>query len=157
MMVDGTLAPGQSVDTVWGSTPVTLIAPYPQSQVAQLYDRLNILLAPSTWPESFGLVAREALHSGLWVIASTLGAMAQQVEDDHNGHGIDVSTTRGLSGILAEIDANPNKYRASPPPPVRAPRSMADQAADLHRLYHEIGLTPHASDQSDLAEILKSV
>jgi glycosyltransferase involved in cell wall biosynthesis len=49
-MVDGTLVAGQSIDMIWGTTPVTLTAPYPQAQVAKLYSQFDVLLAPSTWP-----------------------------------------------------------------------------------------------------------
>ena len=137
-IVDGALAPGQSIYTNWGTTPVTLVAPYPQSQVARLYSRLNVLLAPSTWPESFGLVAREALGSGLWVIASDLGAVGQDVEDGRNGFVVDVSTTKGLAEALVRIDADPGRYRKPPPAPSVAVRSLAEQASELYEIYRGI-------------------
>lgn len=136
-IVDGTLAPGQTIDTIWGTTPVTITAPYAQSQVAALYSQLDVLIAPSTWPESFGLVAREALEFGLWVVASDLGAIGQDVDEGRNGHLIDVSTKKGLSDILMKIDTNPEPYRISPSNH-RLLRSMTDQAFDLHKLYHQI-------------------
>ncbi|WP_140419298.1 glycosyltransferase [Sphingobium sp. Z007] len=137
-MVDGTLAPGQSIDTFWGTTPVTLVAPFAQKQVASLYSLIDVLLAPSTWPESYGLVTREALKSGLWVIASNLGAIGQDVEEDINGYVIDVTAVNGLENILSRIDADPARYRKAPPPREGAARSMADQAADLHKIYWEV-------------------
>jgi glycosyltransferase involved in cell wall biosynthesis len=48
--------------------------PYPQAKVANLYASLDVLLSQSIWPESFGLVAREAQAQGLWVVASSRGA-----------------------------------------------------------------------------------
>ncbi|ANI78454.1 glycosyltransferase [Sphingobium sp. EP60837] len=110
-MIDGTLGGGQSIDTIWGTTPVTLMAPFPQSQVGTLYGQLDVLLAPSTWPESFGLVTREALGSGLWVVASNLGAIGQEIEDGCNGYVIDVATTRDLIKVLENIDKDPMKYK----------------------------------------------
>jgi len=139
-MVDGTLAPGQTVETTWGTTPVTVIAPYPQAQIADLYDRLDVVLAPSTWPESFGLVAREALSSGLWVVASDLGAVGQNVEEGRNGFVIDVSTTKGLAQVLARIDADPARYREAPLAPSTAARSLEDQADELYSIYREVVL-----------------
>ena len=41
------------------------------------YASQDVLIAPSIWPESFGLVTREALSAGLWVIASNAGALAE--------------------------------------------------------------------------------
>jgi glycosyltransferase involved in cell wall biosynthesis/tetratricopeptide (TPR) repeat protein len=137
-MVDGTLHAGQSIDTVWGTTPVTLTAPYQQSEVTELYSRLDILLAPSTWPESFGLVTREALSVGLWVIASDLGAIGQGVENDINGYVIDTRTPTGLRDVLRLVDDDPAKYREPPSrSPIRA-RPTADQAIALHGLYRKV-------------------
>lgn len=137
-MIDGTLSSGQSIDTLWGTTPVTLTAPFPQSEVGRLYGQLDVLLAPSTWPESFGLVTREALGSGLWVVASNLGAIGREVVEDRNGYVIDTTTGRDLNRVLAKLDADPARYKASPPAQVEAPRSMADQADALHEIYHAL-------------------
>ncbi|MCA8020312.1 glycosyltransferase [Burkholderia metallica] len=137
-MIDGALGVGQSIDTIWGTTPVTLSAPYPQAQVANLYRQLNVLLAPSTWPESFGLVTREALECGLWVIASNLGAIGQEVDDGRNGYVIDVSTSKDLKRVLRMIDDDPEKYKGNPPSRDRPLRRASEQAADLHQLYRKI-------------------
>jgi glycosyltransferase involved in cell wall biosynthesis len=137
-MVDGTLAPGQSVDTLWGTTPVTLTAPFAQTQVAQLYGQLDILLAPSTWPESFGLVTREALNSGLWVVTSNLGAIGQNVDNGRNGYVIDVATTDALSQVLSMIDMDPERFRALPPAGKNVTRTMTEQASEVYSIYWEI-------------------
>ncbi|EQA97236.1 hypothetical protein L286_23195 [Sphingobium sp. HDIP04] len=141
-MVDGTLPPGQAADTFWGTTPVTLTAPYPQSQMGQLYSRLDVLLAPSTWPESFGLVTREALSSHVRVVASNLGAIGQGISNGLNGWLIDVSTTKGLTEVLRIIDSAPQKYRSPIAEPHTHLRGTDEQAADLHALYHEIADVP---------------
>lgn len=140
-IVDGNLASGQSVDTTWGTTPVTMTAPYSQSQVGRLYSQLDVLLAPSTWPESFGLVAREAFGGGLWLVASNLGAIGQDVDEGRNGFVIDVSSTIGLSEVLSRIDADPGRYRTAPAISRCAARSMADQARELHSTYRRIVLS----------------
>jgi len=139
-MVDGSLAPGEELDTVWGMTLVTLTAPYPQDRVSQLYARLDILLAPSIWPESYGLVSREAVAAGLWVIASDRGAMGEDIDEGHNGYVIDVGTPHGLAQILSKIDADPDRHRARPitSSPAQRLRSVEEQAADLHALYRKI-------------------
>lgn len=141
-MVDGTLSPGQSIDTLWGTTLVTLTAPFPQAAVGRLYGQLDVLLAPSTWPESFGLVTREALGSGLWVVSSNLGAIGQDIEEDRNGYVIDTTTGRDLNRVLAKLDADPTRYRTSPPARVETPRSMSDQADDLRDIYHALSAAP---------------
>ena len=141
-MVDGNLSPGEEIETVWGSTPVTLLGPYPQSQIAQLYSRLDVLLAPSTWPESFGLVTREAAIAGLWVVASNLGALGDDIEDGHNGRIIDVATPHELAAALAEIDAEPWRFSTGTNPPrshgLADSHSPIRQASSFHELYRDI-------------------
>ena len=136
-LVDNALATGQSVNTIWGTTPVTIIPPVPQSKVGQLYTELDVLIAPSLWPESFGLVTREAMHFGLWVVASNLGAIGDDIIEGQNGHIIDVSDAKDLVRILSRIDANPELYRKPPRTPLKPPRSTADQAVQLHAIYRE--------------------
>ncbi|HIH2651399.1 TPA: glycosyltransferase [Burkholderia cenocepacia] len=137
-MIDGTLEVGQSIDTIWGTTPVALSAPYPQAKVSELYCQLDVLLAPSTWPESFGLVTREALQGGLWVIASRLGAIGEEVDDGRNGYVIDVSNTKDLKRILKIIDDDPERYKGSPSSRKQPFRRVNEQVAELYHLYREI-------------------
>ena len=50
-------------------------------QMPEFYSTQDVLVAPSIWPESFGLVSREALSAGLWVIASDAGALAEPLKN----------------------------------------------------------------------------
>ena len=97
-----------------------------------------MLLAPSLWPESFGLVTREARAAGLWVVASDLGAIGEDIEEGVNGFRIDVGSPDGLRAALKRIDADPERFRASPPPPSQPPRTAADQGDDLIALYDRL-------------------
>ena len=102
-----------------------------------LYAGLDVLLAPSLWPESFGLVAREARALGLWVVAGDRGALAEDVTPGVDGFVVDVATPAGLAAALAAIDADPARFRAAPPPG-RPVRLAADQGDDLLALYDAI-------------------
>ncbi|MGF1456711.1 MAG: glycosyltransferase [Alphaproteobacteria bacterium] len=122
---------------IWGTTPVQFIGKIPQTRVAELYARLDVLLAPSIWPESYGLVTREALQCGLWVIASDRGAIGADVTAGENGFVIDVSNTRDLLAAFTKIDSNPDRFRQ--PPQRRASlRSSDDQGTDLAALYKDM-------------------
>nr|WP_115094642.1 glycosyltransferase [Synechococcus sp. UW106] len=61
----------------WNNYKINFIAPIPMGKMEQFYSSQDVLVAPSIWPESFGLVTREALSAGLWVIASDTGALAE--------------------------------------------------------------------------------
>ena len=104
--------------------------------MADLYRDIDVLFAPSLWPESFGLVTREAVASGCWVVASDRGAVGAAVRDGVNGHIVSVDNLRGLIAVIEAIDADPAKYLRSPPP--AAPmRTSQDQARELATLYRD--------------------
>lgn len=139
LMIDGRMPPGQHIGTKWGQTAVTLSAPVAQADIASLYAEMDVLLAPSRWPESFGLVAREALHFGVWVVASRLGAMGDDVTEGLNGFLIDTDTRQELDAVLARLHAEPERFRQGMAPPIGKLRTSAEQADELAALYREIG------------------
>lgn len=152
-MIDGSLAYGQSVETVWGTTPVVLKGAYPQECVGDLYSELDVVVAPSTWPESYGLVSREAISLGRWVVSSNLGAMADPVQTEKNGFIVDTSSLDDLRRVLAQIDKDPARFRAQSDNSIPLFRSSDEQAEDMVVIYRE--MTQHAADvSSDLIPTL---
>ena len=135
-VIDHSKDEGYQHEEVWGATTVRLIGPLAQADMPDFYARQHVLLAPSLWPESFGLVTREALASGLWVVASDRGAIAEDVTPGENGFVVDVSSPDALTCALAEINNDPETFRQSPPP--RTLRTSAEQAEDLKLLYKSI-------------------
>ncbi len=142
-VVEHTRVGGSVREVVWGATPVRFVGKTAQEEMPGFYAGQDVLLAPSVWPESFGLVSREALDAGLWVVASDRGAIGEPVTPGCDGWVIDVATPAALYAVLAEIDATPERYRAAPPPPTGPPRRSADQARELMAVYAELlGLEP---------------
>jgi glycosyltransferase involved in cell wall biosynthesis len=136
-VVDFSQPPGAVARTTWGGTPVRIIGKVPQDQVHSLYAELDVLLAPSIWPESFGLVTREALAGGLWVVASDRGAIGEDVQPGVNGFVVDVSNVDGLLGALTAVNASPAAYLQSPAMRPRL-RTAEDQARELLDVYAEV-------------------
>jgi glycosyltransferase involved in cell wall biosynthesis len=137
LIVDHGMPPGTRRETKWGTTPVTFIGKVPQSTVAQLYRDIDVLLAPSIWPESYGLVTREAMACGNWVIASDRGAIGADVEEGVNGHRISVDSYTGLAEVLWRVDRNPGRY-LGPPESRRQPRTVLAQVEALDQLYRDL-------------------
>lgn len=103
LVVDHALQQGETYSAYWGHTPVRYIAKVEQSRVAELYAQMDVLLAPSLWPESYGLTTREALQAGLWVIASDRGSIGDCVVEGVNGNRVDVSDCHGLREALERL------------------------------------------------------
>jgi glycosyltransferase involved in cell wall biosynthesis/Tfp pilus assembly protein PilF len=136
-VVDLSLNPGQRRTEIWNGTRVEFVSRFPPEKVAELYAGIDVLLAPSTCIESFGLVTREALHCGCWIVASDRGSIGECVVEGKNGHIIDVSSANDLIRVLTMIDHNPERYRE--PPPTGVPlRKAADQADELVAIYKSI-------------------
>lgn len=135
LIVDHALLPGMEGADVWNTTPVRRIPRQPQDQVGALYGAFDVLLAPSVWPESYGLVAREALALGLWVVASDRGAIGADITEGINGHIVPVDDHRALMEVLARIDADPDRYTTSPKvqPSLHTACTQGDALAALYQ------------------------
>ena len=72
--------PADEYSSIWNGYKVRFIAPIAMNQMSNFYASQDVLVAPSIWPESFGLVTREAISAGLWVIASDSGALAEPLK-----------------------------------------------------------------------------
>ena len=138
LVIDHAMKDGDQRSETWGTTPVTFRPKLPQQQVAELYANIDVLLAPSLWPESYGLVTREALHAGCWVIASNRGAIGADVVEGETGFVVPVDEGfEALARVLAVIDATPTRFGATHACEA-ALRTAAVQAADLADLYAKL-------------------
>lgn len=133
-VIDHAMHQGEIRHERWGDVPVEFRPKWPQDGVGDLYGQIDVLLAPSVWPESYGLVTREALHSGCWVIASDRGSIGECVTPGRNGFVVDVSSADGLADALAQVDGDPARYRASPDWRSKL-RQASEQADELAALY----------------------
>ena len=79
----------------------------------------GIGLVPSLWPEPFGLVAVEAMRSGVPVVASRIGALPGIVADGVTGILVTPGNTTELRAAIRRLDDDPDfaarwARRASP-------------------------------------------
>ncbi|PWQ98819.1 glycosyltransferase [Leucothrix arctica] len=109
LIVDHSKEEGYVNNTQWGDVPVTFIGRIAQNQVDKLYQKLDVLFAPSKWPESYGLVTREAVACGCWVVASNMGGIGEDIEVT-NGHRIKPDL-ESLSETIEVIDKTPKRYK----------------------------------------------
>ena len=136
IMIDGTLDVGEERLELWGTTPVMLRAPVERGRVGELYGEIDVLLAPSIWPESYGLVTREALFYRTWVVASSLGAISDDVVEDHNGFVIDTQTADALASLLSRIDGEVDRFKE--PPPEAHLRQSSQQVDEIVLEYRRV-------------------
>jgi glycosyltransferase involved in cell wall biosynthesis len=75
----------------------------PHDEVMLAWRHAGIGLMPSLWPEPFGLVAVEAMHSGLPVIASRVGGLPDIVADGLTGLLIEPGNTTELMNAMRQL------------------------------------------------------
>jgi len=71
------------------------------------YDALDIVVVPSTEPESFGLVATESMLSKKPVVASKLGGLQEIIIHDETGYLFEAGNTQDLSSQLEKLIEDP--------------------------------------------------
>lgn len=118
-----------------GNVPVTYIGRVEHSNIAALYSKFDVLAAPSIWPESFGLVTREAVAAGCWVIASDIGAIGEDIVPNENGFRVRAGDLASLKSVLHEINRNPTPYLGENKN--RSVRQVAEQVTELVGIYLE--------------------
>ena len=79
--------------------------------VEELLACADLFLLPSEH-ESFGLVALEALSSGVPVVGTSGSGLSEVVEDGHSGRLFPVGDVDGMAGAGAEILADPDLWEA---------------------------------------------
>ena len=139
LVIDHAMKEGDKRHEQWGTVPVTIRAKLPQDQVNKLYSMIDVLIATSMWPESYGLVTREARFYGKFIVSSDLGAISDPVVPGENGFVVDVQNVDELVSVLAEIDRDAEKYKAATSSEIPQ-RTSAQQISEYVNLYRAKGL-----------------
>ena len=146
VLVDNTLNLGfRSIDVrrwkVRGT--ITVVPAYTQDGLDAFFDRLDVLLFPSQWKESFGLSVREALARDVWVIATEEGGQAEEIQDGVNGRLIPMDGREdGLLDAVNELLLAPDRLDHHRNPHAGGIASYDDQAAELLALLAATATAP---------------
>lgn len=81
---------------------VTFAGFVPKDKQGELWDGAAFLVVPSVWQEPFGMVVLEAWARGRSVVAHSVGAMPELIEEGYNGMLAD----QDIEGALSEAIAN---------------------------------------------------
>jgi glycosyltransferase involved in cell wall biosynthesis len=134
LVVDHSKESAYLVKVFWGNTAVTIVGHVNQEDIVNLYKKIDVLFAPSICPESFGLVTREAMACGCWIVASDIGAIGEDVAVT-NGFKI-APTEKNLLVTLNKLNKNPKKYKGiSKSSQIRY---SSDQVGELVDIFREL-------------------
>jgi glycosyltransferase involved in cell wall biosynthesis len=79
---------------------------------AELLSQARAVLLPSTWEETFGLVAVEAMAAGTPPIAAGHGSFTELITAGVDGVLFSPGDPAALALAIADVDANPERYEA---------------------------------------------
>jgi glycosyltransferase involved in cell wall biosynthesis len=122
----------------WGSTPVKFIPKVSAEKMPEFFSQIDVLVAPSLWPESFGLITREAALAGVWVVASNKGGLAEDIRSGVDGDVFSPDNIDELVSILKKIERQPEKYQQQCVPAAARIRSIDEQVSELESFYENI-------------------
>jgi glycosyltransferase involved in cell wall biosynthesis len=77
--------------------------PYELHEVPGLLEDVDCVLVPSQWPETFGIVAREALVQGVPILAARAGGLPEAVLEGQNGFTFAPDRADELAGLLRRL------------------------------------------------------
>ncbi len=136
VLVDNTLNLGfSSIDVSdWRvSGRIEVVPAYAQDGLDAFFDRIDVLLFPSQWKESYGLTVREALARDVWVVATAPGGQADDIVDGVNGRLIPLDgRSDGLVSAIGEILLAPAMLDGYVNPHRAAVADYDTQAQGLH-------------------------
>jgi hypothetical protein len=85
------------------------------------------------------LVTRKTLQHGLRIVAGDRGAIGEPVREGINGFVVDVGGAAQLGRVLALLDAEPQRFKVSPPV-TGTMRTADDQSREPVSVYrHMLG------------------
>jgi glycosyltransferase involved in cell wall biosynthesis len=88
------------------------LGPRSREEVSALMADAAVLVFPSVWYETFGLTVIEALATGLPVVASRLGAMAELVSDGETGRLFNAGSSSELAATINSALSHPGLLKA---------------------------------------------
>ena len=94
-----------------------------------------MLLAPSQWPESFGLAVREAAARGVYVVASRSGGVTEDMQGLSNATLIEPGDFESLKSVLRSLIKDPKRDRNSVRPEFM---SIQEQTSNLISWYDQL-------------------
>lgn len=120
-----------------GSASVELRGRFAEAERRAIFAGLDLLLVPSLGLESYSLAAREALASGLPVLASDRGALAELFAGGEScGALFDPDRPQSLRALLERLIADPAQVAAWRRHAPRVP-TLSEHAQELEPIYDQ--------------------
>jgi glycosyltransferase involved in cell wall biosynthesis len=113
---------------------VELTGQVSRDRCAELVARARAVLLPSTWEETFGLVAVEAMAAGTAPIAAGHGSFPELITPDVDGVLFTPGNPESLALAISDADTHPERYETLGEQARKTYEARFDPAANLEQL-----------------------
>jgi glycosyltransferase involved in cell wall biosynthesis len=116
--------------------PVRLMGPFDRTDLAGVYDQIDVLVVPSLWLENSPLVIHEAFMAGVPVVGARIGGICGLIDDGENGVLYEATSSDALCEALRRIAGDPDvlAHLRSGAAATRV-KSIADDARSCEVMY----------------------
>ncbi len=108
---------------------------YDNSGLTEILSEIDVLVVPSLWHETYGIVVREGQLAGAPVIASRVGGITEGIRHGEDGFLVDPGDVSGLAAAMRRFMDEPGllpRFRANLRPRVL---TVAENADAVERVY----------------------
>jgi glycosyltransferase involved in cell wall biosynthesis len=117
---------------------VSFIPAYSQDTIDAFFSKIDVLLFPTQWKESFGLTVREALVRDVWVIATDAGGVSEDLVDGVNSTVIPFDSDHLVLKDAIEACIERNDWHSYKNPHREKVRGYEEQAVELHGYFESL-------------------
>lgn len=146
LTIYGSLSDGSAYDDVLkrlasGDPRIRFAGPYLRQDMAALLAQTDVVVVPSLVPETYCLVAREALLHHVPVVGSRIGAIPEAVIDEVNGLLVVPGDAEGLAVALQRlVDDYPLRQRLARN--ITPQKTISQECDELLAIYGSLAATP---------------
>lgn len=110
---------------------------YAPEDLQGIFDKFHLLVIPSLWVETLGLIGLEAQAAGVPVLASDVGGMTDYVKEGQNGMLFQQGSVSALTERVNQFLQAPELVEKLSRNAIE-PLSMRDHCRDMDQLYQEV-------------------
>ena len=122
------------IDTQRLQNNVQFVPQLTRQQLSRFFRLHHVCVFPSIYPEAFGIVAAEAMASGLALVSSGVGGAAEVFEDGISGLSFKAGDPTSLAAQLERLWSNPMLLQTNGEQRARERFSVQRSAEDLETL-----------------------
>jgi len=144
---DATLYERELLRIARGDPAITFAGPYPNHEVGQVLNDLDVIVVPSLWYENRPTVIVEAHATGTPVVAARLGGMAELIKHNENGLVFKAGSVEGLTEQLQRLLDEPMllpQLRSG----IRPVPTVEEETATLTSVYESLLSAPRKARPS---------